>query len=252
MVVYREHVVPAVLRPVLAGGWTLEAGAGGLRGWPVLPDGHADIVAVAGHSVLLAGPATRTHPVDVPGVGGVAGVRLRPGAVRALFGLPAVALRDEAIDLAGLWPTGRWAWDDDALAAIVDPRERLCGLCAVLARRPPGSAPPDRLVEHAVALLRAGAPSVTSLADATGLTARQLLRRFDDAIGFGPKRLQRIVRVQRVLGARRADPEGSIARIAASAGYADQAHLTREVVALTTLTPAALLDARPVRVASAD
>ncbi len=247
MVVYREHPVPAALRPVLACGWTLIAGPAGLRGWPVLPDGHTDIVAVAGQPLTLAGPATRARPADVP-AGGVAGVRLRPGATGSLLGLPAVTVRDQAVKLADVWPARSRAWDDDAIAATADPCERLRALYTLLGSRPLSTAPPARLVEYAVALVATGTPSVASLADATGLTSRQLLRRFDDAVGFGPKRLQRIVRVQRVLDARRTDPSGSIAAVAAATGYADQAHLTRELVALTTLTPAALPAARTVQV----
>jgi AraC-like DNA-binding protein len=41
----------------------------------------------------------------------------------------------------------------------------------------------------------------------------------------------------------------SLASTAADAGYADQAHLTREIVSLTTLTPTALLTSRTVDIA---
>lgn len=248
MVVYREHAVPCALRAVVARGWTLEAAPPGVHGWPVLPDGHVDLVATAGHRVMLAGPATRTHLADVPARGGVAGVRLRPGATHALFGLPAAALRDQAPDLADVWPAARRSWDDDALGGLVDPLDRLRGLYALLGPR--AAAAPDRLVEHAVALIVAGDPSVTSVAHTVGLTPRQLLRRFDLAIGYGPKRLQRIVRLQRLLAVRRRHPQVSLASTAADAGYADQAHLTREIVSLTTLTPTALLTSRTVDIAN--
>ena len=58
---------------------------------------------------------------------------------------------------------------------------------------------------------------------------RALRRRFNDAIGYGPKKLDRIIRFGRLLrlaALRRAD---GLAAAAAELGYADQAHLTREV-----------------------
>ena len=56
-------------------------------------------------------------------------------------------------------------------------------------------------------------------------------------MGYGPKTLDRVLRFQRFL--RRAG-EGDLARTAAELGYADQAHLTRECVRLSGVTPARL------------
>ncbi|WP_354698333.1 helix-turn-helix domain-containing protein [Paraconexibacter sp. AEG42_29] len=251
MVVYREHPVPPALRWALACGWTLRAGPRGVLGWPVLPDAHMDIVATAG-GVQLAGPATVVQLSRLGPGEAVAGVRLRPGTATALLGVPASAVRDEHVDLAALWPAlaRRHGWDADAIAAS-GPGGRLRALYALLATRLPDAAPPDDLVRHAVARIRHGAPSVTSLAAETGLTTRQLLRRFDAAVGYGPKRLQRIVRLQRGLELHRREPAVPLAALAAQAGYADQAHLTRDWHALTGATPARLLATRVVDVAPA-
>jgi AraC-like DNA-binding protein len=107
--------------------------------------------------------------------------------------------------------------------------------------------PPDGLV-------RAAATGVAR--ERLGIGDRQLRRRFADAVGYGPKTLERIVRFQRFLrlaqtddaahraaptiaGAEAARPD--LARLAFEAGYADQAHLTRECTRLAGLPPAALL-----------
>lgn len=63
--------------------------------------------------------------------------------------------------------------------------------------------------------------------------------------------LARILRLQSALSLLRRNGSFPLARIAADSGYADQAHLTREVHALTGLTPAvvrAQLAPRPVPV----
>jgi AraC-like DNA-binding protein len=89
---------------------------------------------------------------------------------------------------------------------------------------------------------------VAALGDALGISERQLRRRFADAVGYGPKTLARVLRFQRFLAlAAGDDPAGSargdLAGLAYAAGYADQAHLTRECRQLSGRTPAALLAA---------
>ncbi|KJY44362.1 hypothetical protein VR46_20910, partial [Streptomyces sp. NRRL S-444] len=96
--------------------------------------------------------------------------------------------------------------------------------------------PPDPLAARVAAGLRAG-ESVAAVAAAVGLGARQLHRRSLDAFGYGPRTLGRVLRLQRALElARRGLPQ---AEVAYRAGYADQAHLAREVRALAGTTPGA-------------
>ena len=78
---------------------------------------------------------------------------------------------------------------------------------------------------------------------AVGLGERQLRRRFERAVGYGPATLVRVQRFQHFLALAEQQPGAALSRLAAEAGYADQAHLTRECGRLTGLTPAALLTA---------
>jgi AraC-like DNA-binding protein len=116
-------------------------------------------------------------------------------------------------------------------------------------------AAPDPAVTHAASLLRDPAARLEQVAAVAGLSARQLRRRFHDAAGYGPKTLQRVYRFQRFVqrvDQRRSGQQGGgvprdpwdIATVALEAGYADQAHLTRECMALSGLTPTALARAR--------
>jgi transcriptional regulator GlxA family with amidase domain len=76
---------------------------------------------------------------------------------------------------------------------------------------------------------------------ADGLSERQLRRRFDAAVGYGPKTLAGVLRLQRFLALTSAEPSPDLARLALDAGYADQPHLTRECRRLTGLTPVVLV-----------
>ena len=85
---------------------------------------------------------------------------------------------------------------------------------------------------------RAPATPVPVLAGALGLGERQLRRRFAAAVGYGPKTFARVERFRAALALVRAGEP--LARAAAEAGYADQAHMTREIAALAGRTPALL------------
>jgi AraC-like DNA-binding protein len=90
-----------------------------------------------------------------------------------------------------------------------------------------------------VALLARRAATVAEVAQRVFLSERQLERRFADHVGYGPKTLQRILRLQHVVRQLESHAAGRLAEVAASAGYADQSHLSRETRRLTGLTASA-------------
>jgi AraC-like DNA-binding protein len=80
------------------------------------------------------------------------------------------------------------------------------------------------------------------------ISASQLRRRCLAAVGVGPKTLQRTLRFQGYLAlAQAASTPGGLSRgsrladLAAEVGYADHAHMSRECLRLTGLTPRELL-----------
>jgi transcriptional regulator GlxA family with amidase domain len=104
---------------------------------------------------------------------------------------------------------------------------------------------PDLAVAHAARLLRDPVTRIEQVATDVDLSERQLRRRFHDAVGYGPKTLQRVYRFQRFIRAVDAS-RGTcdLSMAAVEAGYADQAHLTRDCLALSGLTPAVLAQVR--------
>jgi AraC-like DNA-binding protein len=187
----------------------------------ILPDGCLDLMWSDGQ-LLVAGPDTTAHELASPAGRVYAGLRFKPGTGPSVFGVPAHELRDSRVRLDEIWPrrlvdrlTAQVGQAKDRTAALVDiARDRI----AV-----------DPVVDAVVAGLRAGRP-VAAVADEVGLSERQLLRRSLTAFGYGPKTLARVLRMERALAlAARGVPA---ADVAASTGYADQAHLSREVKAL--------------------
>jgi AraC-like DNA-binding protein len=77
---------------------------------------------------------------------------------------------------------------------------------------------------------------IKALRDRLGISERTLRRQCDELFGYGPKTLDRILRFQRFQALARTDADEGLAFLALRAGYADQAHLTREVQSLCGMT----------------
>jgi transcriptional regulator GlxA family with amidase domain len=95
-----------------------------------------------------------------------------------------------------------------------------------------------------------GLRHVNGLGDVIGISERQLRRRFHATVGYSPKTLARILRLQRMLAlvARGELPRVGLAGIALAAGYADQAHMTAECTRLAGKPPARLIASRAAAV----
>src|SRR5439155_13182727 len=74
------------------------------------------------------------------------------------------------------------------------------------------------------------------LAAHAGLSERTLRRRCLDAFGYGFKTLDRVLRFQRFFRLASRPENHNLADMAARAGYADQAHMTREVRRMSGIT----------------
>jgi AraC-like DNA-binding protein len=241
--VYAELGVPAELASHACCVWTQTAGPAG-HVQRVLPDGCTDIVWMAGGHLVVAGPATGHVLAEIPAGVTAIGVRFGPGAVGAALGRPASELQDSTVEVADLW--GAWGRELTERMALESPARRPALLVTTIARRLLESAPPDPIVARAAGLLAAGLP-VAETGRAVALGERHLRRRFHEAVGYGPKTLQRIMRMRRFLDLVETMPEPDVGRAAVEAGYSDQPHLTRESTALTGLPPVALLASRQPR-----
>jgi AraC-like DNA-binding protein len=234
---YTELPPPASAQGALACVWLRVPGGGDSR--PVLPDACVDIVWTAGRGAVLAGPDTGPAPAGADADAVIAGVRFAPGAGGPALRLPLDAVRDQRVALAELWPDL-----DRELPPDLTPDAAL-GRLATIGARLAAAGPPDAAIAEAARRLAGPATRVDGLAAHLGLSERQLRRRCHAAVGYGPKTLQRVLRFRRFLArADRAGADADLAWLAADAGYADQAHLTRECTRLAGLPPAALLRTR--------
>ncbi len=216
--------------PVVTG-WSVEEASG--------PSAtRVDVVAAGLHTQ----PAYVWQPPRQSGIQ----IAVHPTAARAVFGVPAAELcqrtfegsdvagpglgrlRDMLIESPG-W-TGRFAL---VRGFLQDQVERA-------ADRPPVRAEVAEAWRWLVR--RRGTGRISSLADHVLLSPRQLHAVFTAELGVGPKRFNRLLRLQRakeLIGGRVArGTDVDLADVAAWCGYADQAHLTRDFGSLVGTSPA--------------
>jgi AraC-like DNA-binding protein len=219
--------------PVDLDGAVLWTSSGGRPGPArVLPDGSLDLIWRGDGVLLVAGPDTTAQVSDGDALSYV-GVRFAPGQGPSVLGLPAHEVTDARVPLDVLWTAGRAARLVEQITAAPDPAQ---GLAAAV-RRLLDRADPDRLSREVARRLNRG-ERVERVASAVSLSPRHLHRRSLVAFGYGPKTLARVLRFNRALSLARTGL--GLTRVAADCGYADQAHLARDVrdlagVPLTTL-----------------
>ncbi len=224
---------------------------------PIIPDGCVDVIAYGDAPPHVAGPATETQWVALPPGSVITGIRFCPAAARDILHCSMEDLRNAEADLAAVCD-GRGValrHDLDAASTPHDKRDVLERWTRDQLRAGRGR---DAAVVTAARLLARAGSTVDDAAVQLGWSVRRLHRQFVAACGYGPKLLQRVLRLQRALrlahGPERVTDDashragglatpGSLTALAAAAGYADQAHMTREFRALTGFTPRDYLSA---------
>lgn len=239
---YRELPVPAALASHFLCFWTQSiVGRPGEYGHWVLPDACVDIVSINHDPPVVVGPWTDPFEVRLATGTTIVGARVHPGRASAFLGIPAAELRNLSVQLGDIW-RGKSA----QLARISDAAglaERMSRLDEVLLAGIASAVPVDREVDAGIQwLARHPHGRVEQLSQRLGIGPRQLQRRFTAAVGYGPKMFQSILRFQRLLNlAGSKHTRRSLVQLAADVGYADQAHMTREVQRFADCPPTVLL-----------
>lgn len=198
----------------------------------VLPDACVDLLW-DGTCLSIAGLDSQAQYAHIAPGHRLQGLRFAPAAAARWLGVPLHALANQRVRLSDLGMPhlaalgDRMAECDDAMAWLSD---------RILADTPPRDCAMQAV--H-VRLARAQPDSVARLARDLGMTERTLLRRCDEAFGYGPKLLARILRLQRFL--RRRHPHATLLEAALDAGYYDAAQLAGDARRLTGLTSTQLL-----------
>ena len=246
---YDEHAPDADLAEYVQSVWYRRVSASEAeQPARVVPDGCIDLIWMES-GLVVAGPDRQAWTGPLASGAEIVGLRFRPGVAPPLLETPATELVDQRAALGDVCRS--WARDLDQLQLETNADEMGNLLQDALRARLRQVTEVDRAAQYVASVLQRQHAETTArvdeLADTVGLSERQLNRRCHEAFGYGPKLLARILRFQRFLSLAHSPKARPLAQLAADAGYADQAHLSREVKDLAGLTPAQLLAERDRR-----
>lgn len=218
----------------------------------VLPDGCTDLIFGFQHApgpvwlaaprLAVVGPMKRFILVDLEPGGVSLGVRLRPGWAQALLGVSPRELCGLNVSAQDCSPTLTQL--QRRMEDCASPAQAMALLQRTIARRWASfrSMAKPRAVQ-ALGHLQASSGQVrmAALARELGVSERTLHRDILDEAGVPPKLLARVLRFQRAVSLLRSREGTDLCDIALECGYADQAHLSRDVRELAGVSPTALV-----------
>ena len=228
---YAEVPPPADVRDRVRRVWRYQSGAAPAAPL-ILPDGCVDLIW-DGARLFIAGPDQQATPAQLAPGATLTGLRLAPGVAHRLLGTPMQALADQRIAADAVIGPRAGALE----RRLLDGADPARTLLAAVAER--GVQPDPRMAWLFAQLSGPDAPRLPELARQLGLSERSLHRHCLQGFGYGPKVLDRVLRLQRWL--RLASGANTLTPAAFDAGYADASHLSHDVRRLTGLTPTALL-----------
>lgn len=191
----------------------------------------------------LAGPHGQSTILDTGEFQWLAAVEFRMGGAAPFFRCPIGDLSNQSVGLDDLWGLDGRLLREQILEAPT-PSARLRVLESALLQHFSGRANPA--ITHAAALLDRGLPVAATTAR-LGFLPRTFTRHFREHVGLTPKRFARVRRMQRIVRSLRSADRPDWCELAATYGFADQAHLIHDFRDLTGITPGAYKPQSPQR-----
>lgn len=253
----RESKPIAGLEEFVESVWLLEGPSHGHEWHRIFPDGSIDIVfgfgdrvlrrVAAGHAVQpranVIGHMSQPLLLKPTGTWRTAGVRLRPEGAYAILNMNLAELSNSCVPLEAVWGrSGRRIVEQ--LLDVRVPEEALRLFQGFLLNRVATTRRPHPGTVRAVReiLKYRGHVSVHHLARTVGWSERTLERRFAQEVGLSPKLLSQTARFHCLLACVSPERKEKWASLAWDCGFADQAHLTREVLRFAGSSPMKLFD----------
>jgi AraC-like DNA-binding protein len=187
---------------------------------------------------VLVGPSTqRISDLKLTGSLRVFSIRFSPVGFRALFGIPARLLRDQAMEAELVLGTEIIEIHEQIAAAEPAEWESIAERYLLKRARIVDVSAERRTAAQAAATMQRsrGIMAVAGIAAESAVSTRHMERVFQEQIGVSPKLFARLLRLDHALEL--AGPGSNWAEIASLCGYFDQSHLVRDFRAMTGATP---------------
>ncbi len=185
---------------------------------------------------VVTGPHRASYITDIAADEPAIAVHFRPGGAFPFLGVPLGDVEDLAVGLEDIWGDGGREVHERLIAAQ-SVAARFGILERFLLSRARLAVRRDSGVAVALAAIEAN-PSVqmAEVRSLAGLSTKRMIALFRAEVGLAPKTYARVRRLQAALRHLGSATAGG-ARVAADAGYFDQAHFVREFRSFTAMTP---------------
>ncbi len=205
--------------------------------YPIMPDG-TQAIFISAESTLIGGAHTQALDIQIQKPGDYFGIRFYPGALRHFFNLNLSEITGQFVE-SQYFPCRYFALlhqqiyqQDNFLQRV-----RICEQWLLRHFTPQ----PSNSFDLALGLIyqSTGNIEISTLANNTGVSSRQLNRLFQQYTGLSTKAFAQIIRIQNACKQLYENPNNSL-ETALQLGFFDQAHLLKEYKRLLTLSPRSL------------
>lgn len=188
--------------------------------------------------VILAGVQTRPVFLDAYTRISTMGVILNPGAIQALFQVPAEEFRDKIVSLQDLSGRDVSGLRQKLITALTS-KERIRILETFLKAHLNPSSNLMPAIRFAIDRIHCshGTVPISRILDHTGYSQRWLSQKFRDHTGVTPKQYAKICRFQHVVKTLRKTERLNWTDLALDCGYFDQPHLIHDFQGLAGIAP---------------
>ncbi|WP_198037022.1 helix-turn-helix domain-containing protein [Nocardia sp. BMG51109] len=195
---------------------------------------------------FLIGARDRYVPIDGPCAPSYIELSLSPLGAFTLFGIPGIELNNQLADLSDVIGC-RYRGVVERIRDQHTWHGRFNLLDNFLLERLENGSRPLPEVQQAWSLLSAtgGAIPIRRIAQDVGWSHKHLITKFTHHVGLTPKTAARLIRFDRARQHMLLAPQARLIDIAATYGYADQSHFTREFRQFTSTTPTGYLGSNP-------
>lgn len=256
---YQEYPIAASLRPFVKLMWTMESQIGDPKEFEmrILPDSCVELVIhyKAPFLTTFKDGSTSIQPksfvvsqmksfieIAPAGAFGFISIRFTANGAYHFFALPMKEIANQVVGLEYIW--GTLAGEIESRIADAKSNHERCRIVEqYLSDQLQRNWQTDKAVDYCIQELyqSKGQTAIGQLAIRTGLSNRQLLRRFDQSVGMSPKEFSRILRFIHAANLLKSKAL-STHDISFLCGYYDHAHFFHEFKEFAGLTPGQFME----------
>ncbi|HEY0652656.1 MAG TPA: helix-turn-helix domain-containing protein [Chryseosolibacter sp.] len=255
--VYQEYPIADPLRPYVKVIWSMESEETWAPPMRILPDSCVELVIHFNqpYKTTFSDNKAEVQPqsfvvaqmknfieIQPNGKIGMLSIRFSAQGAYHFFGMPMKEIANGIVDLKLVWNNLAKEIEERIIESRTT-QQRVRRIQQYLLMQLSKNGKADVTVDHCLNLIYSakGQVKVEDLATTTGMSNRQLVRKFNNSIGLSPKEFARIIKFIGSLNYLKQNQDTNLSAAANNCGYYDQAHFIHDFKEYSGLTPSQFL-----------